>query len=1106
VTVLEQAQQWERLETALQEFAEVFPLPEPQWVSWLGRRVAHLRQQIVQTTQSASALSDDDAQRLDTQATQLVELFWRAVGRDCPSSTPLWLAFAEAVQLLSLLDSEVCTRLGGFEYVRGVFENAIRFTGHNCVSGGTVWLAYIEWEQELLTGLEAAGSMSNVVEQQIERIRKVYSRALAAPLSDGAAVWEDYVDWEKDEKKKSGLQKRYDIGQKAYEVRKAHEERVESLGKPLHEQQLENQQSLYQNFCDYLSFEEHQLSGKKEKGKRDPSSGVSLFERGLATFASSAEVWLRYLSFLHKWCGPKKQGDDGGDGDEYNALLNVAERASRACTWNGSLLATCARICFLYSTSEEDRAEIGQFLVASLSGSLSSADDYHAIYSAIEDLFPEQDAFYEKHSEVLTSTFADRRDLLGAYHTHLANVALSTKQLDEYMSQSELALKAYGNGAWTAWQQFLSGMTTFLVASDDNAALEERIRSLFKRAANSVTDAPESAFQAWLNWERVWGTPSSVIEATMMIERRTRTVNAMRMEWQKKHEREAAAAAPQAASAAPVSSTTTAAPAPTSSDETGSKERTVFVKNLVYEVTEDQVKEAFSPFGTIVSVRLPRDAAGMGKGFAFVEYENAQQAIAALVMNGKEVLGRPVMVSKSVSSVGDTGVAPVTTLYVFNLPYDCTEADVKNALSAAITVPIRAVRILKTAEGQGKGGAFVDFVQNIPLSIVSLDGTLRVKGRLMRIEVAKNKTGARKEKEKEEARNNNNNEEGGGDAEQGGRKHADAPKRDDHVDVGEPSHKRVKDNAGHAVEQEAPHESYDDSKTVFVDSVPASANDEHLKLLFAEKCGPVSGVRLMMRPDGSHRGRAYVDFETKESRDKALQLNGEITFEGTVLRCLEPKPREKGKSLKVREKDVVAVCWRFLIFVFFSFSGSHRSSSSSKGRFYNELGAPSDQEAATTKERIKFLFFFYLFICSCTFCTQKEQQDHEKAKDMQPLSPNNRPPLLIPFFFPSHLQQPPSFLTGATTESPLRSSPERTSAPFGAASPPPFSALSINRALMSFASEMKASSTFLLLFAEASKNLIPYSSARALPKTNTKKTDMRLQMSLQYFSYLLLRQ
>ncbi len=75
----------------------------------------------------------------------------------------------------------------------------------------------------------------------------------------------------------------------------------------------------------------------------------------------------------------------------------------------------------------------------------------------------------------------------------------------------------------------------------------------------------------------------------------------------------------------------------------------IYVGSLSYTVTEDDLKEAFTAFGEVASVRLVSDKfSGKSKGFGFVEMpsnEEAEAAIAAL--NEKDFKGRDIKVNQA---------------------------------------------------------------------------------------------------------------------------------------------------------------------------------------------------------------------------------------------------------------------------------------------------------------------------------------------------------------------------------------------------------------------------------------------------------------------------
>ena len=75
----------------------------------------------------------------------------------------------------------------------------------------------------------------------------------------------------------------------------------------------------------------------------------------------------------------------------------------------------------------------------------------------------------------------------------------------------------------------------------------------------------------------------------------------------------------------------------------------IFVGNLSYSTSEDELRTAFSQFGAVdrVSVITDRDT-GQPRGFAFVEMPNRAEAESAMsALNGSELNGRKLNVNEA---------------------------------------------------------------------------------------------------------------------------------------------------------------------------------------------------------------------------------------------------------------------------------------------------------------------------------------------------------------------------------------------------------------------------------------------------------------------------
>ena len=70
----------------------------------------------------------------------------------------------------------------------------------------------------------------------------------------------------------------------------------------------------------------------------------------------------------------------------------------------------------------------------------------------------------------------------------------------------------------------------------------------------------------------------------------------------------------------------------------------IYVGNLSFRATDEDLRAAFEPYGEVASARVINDReTGRSRGFGFVEMSNNDQANDAIAhVNGTEIVGRPV--------------------------------------------------------------------------------------------------------------------------------------------------------------------------------------------------------------------------------------------------------------------------------------------------------------------------------------------------------------------------------------------------------------------------------------------------------------------------------
>ncbi|BAW97574.1 RNA-binding protein [[Synechococcus] sp. NIES-970] len=75
----------------------------------------------------------------------------------------------------------------------------------------------------------------------------------------------------------------------------------------------------------------------------------------------------------------------------------------------------------------------------------------------------------------------------------------------------------------------------------------------------------------------------------------------------------------------------------------------IYIGNLSYQVTDEDLKETFAEYGKVNRVQVPTDReTGRPRGFAFVEMSTEDEETAAIeALDGAEWMGRDLKVNKA---------------------------------------------------------------------------------------------------------------------------------------------------------------------------------------------------------------------------------------------------------------------------------------------------------------------------------------------------------------------------------------------------------------------------------------------------------------------------
>lgn len=76
--------------------------------------------------------------------------------------------------------------------------------------------------------------------------------------------------------------------------------------------------------------------------------------------------------------------------------------------------------------------------------------------------------------------------------------------------------------------------------------------------------------------------------------------------------------------------------------------KSIYIGNLPFSATEEDIRDLFSPYGAVHAVKLVTDReTGQPRGFGFVEMEESAAASAIAALNGKELGGRSLRINEA---------------------------------------------------------------------------------------------------------------------------------------------------------------------------------------------------------------------------------------------------------------------------------------------------------------------------------------------------------------------------------------------------------------------------------------------------------------------------
>ncbi|KAG9204161.1 hypothetical protein G6514_001799 [Epicoccum nigrum] len=170
---------------------------------------------------------------------------------------------------------------------------------------------------------------------------------------------------------------------------------------------------------------------------------------------------------------------------------------------------------------------------------------------------------------------------------------------------------------------------------------------------------------------------------------------------------------------------------------------TVYVGNLYYEVTADQIKRVFGRFGEVANVRIVFDNRGLSRGFGYVEYKTIEDAKTAIenldmqVFEGRNLVCQFHQPKVQTNNREYVPNPPSKTIFIGNMSFEMSDKDLNDLFRDVRNVVDVRVAIDRRT-GQPRGFAHADFVdvQSATKAREALNGKV-IYGRPLRIDFSK---------------------------------------------------------------------------------------------------------------------------------------------------------------------------------------------------------------------------------------------------------------------------------------------------------------------------------------------------------------------------------
>ncbi|XP_072761043.1 squamous cell carcinoma antigen recognized by T-cells 3 [Anoplolepis gracilipes] len=692
------------------------------------------------------------------QKTEVVKLCERAV-KDY-TSVEVWLEY------LHFSIGNMGTEKDAAENVRELFERALTAVGLHTIKGAIIWEAFREFETVLLTLIDSA----NVTEkkEQLGRIGNLFQRQLACPLLDMKKTYEEYQSWLTGDGIEAIIDDKnvlrgYEQASKKLNLLIPYEEKLSSA---------QGESELLDAYKGYLLY---------EKQQHDPGRITVLYERAVTDLSLDESIWLDYLTYLE-------------DKIKIESILDsVYQRTSRNISWCSKVWQKWIRSYERWERPILEVQKLLENALSNGFSMAEDYRNLWIIYleylrRRIERCSDEEK---EKHLDIIRNTFNKACEHLAKYFGLDGDPNCIILQ---YWARTEAIHANNMEKARTLWADILSlGHSVTVSYWLEYISLEKcygdtkHLRKLYQKALASVKDWPESIVNAWVDFERDEGTLEQMELCETKTKEKLDKVKEERQkaqqvlsqdEWSMQNKKASKRKAndigkwqtlgtspskivktdvqtkpklresrlnfdaKETTDKSQEESTPKIPPPPgyqtTKDNDVDDKNNqhevnnniTVFVSNLDYTATEDEVRDILQPAEPITLFKMIKDYKGRSKGFCYVQLSSAEAVEEALKLDRTPLKGRPMFISrcdpnKSTRSSGFkfSSTLEKNKLFIKGLPLTTTKEELEEIFK--VHGDLKEVRLVTYRNGHSKGLAYVEYYDEATAAraLLATDGT-----------------------------------------------------------------------------------------------------------------------------------------------------------------------------------------------------------------------------------------------------------------------------------------------------------------------------------------------------------------------------------------------